>query len=134
MCKFLLENGADVGHVSSAHGSGGWLYNDTRLIYVLELDIKFGERGPETPESYKADSCRRLIMEAGAHPSATTLTSHKVTPSFLEWAATSGHPETIHLVWGIGLFVDINEPLPAGIPPLLYCCTSFSGDRAVESL
>ncbi|KAI0857819.1 ankyrin repeat-containing domain protein [Xylaria cubensis] len=134
MCKFLLENGADVDHVSSAHGLGGWLYNDTRPRFVLELDMMFGERGQRTLESHKADSCRRLIMEAGADPSATTLTSHKVTPSFLEWAATSGHPETMHLIWGAGLYVDINESLPTGIPPLLYCCTSFAGDRAVEGL
>ncbi|KAI1738138.1 ankyrin [Xylaria scruposa] len=134
MCKFLLENGADVDHVSSAHGLGGWLFNDKRPRFVLELDMLFGERGQKTSESYKADSCRRLIMEAGADPSATTLTSHKVTPSFLEWAATSGHPETMHLIWGVGLYVDINEPLPTGIPPLLYCCTSFAGDRAVEGL
>ncbi|TRX90016.1 hypothetical protein FHL15_009117 [Xylaria flabelliformis] len=113
MCKFLLENGADVDHVSSAHGLGGWLYNDTRPRFVLELDMMFGERGQKTSESYKADSCRRLIIEAGADPSATTLTSYKVTPSFLEWAATSGHPETMHLIWGVGL---------------------FAGDRAVEGL
>ncbi|KAI0552308.1 ankyrin repeat-containing domain protein [Xylaria curta] len=134
MCKFLLENGADVDHVSSAHGLGGWLYNDTRPRFVLELDMMFGEIGHKTSGSYKADSCRRLIMEAGADPSATTLTSYKITPSFLEWAAASGHPETMHLIWGVGLYVDINEPLPTGIPPLLYCCTSFAGDRAVEGL
>ncbi|KAI0455707.1 ankyrin repeat-containing domain protein [Xylaria acuta] len=137
MCKFLLENGADVDHVSSANGLGGWLYNDMRPRYVLELDMTFGERGPKTTESHKVDSCRRLILEAGADPSATTLTTYKITPGFLEWAATSGHPETMHLIWGVGLgklFVDINEPLPTGIPPFLHSCTSFAGDRAVEGL
>ncbi|KAI8626900.1 ankyrin [Xylariaceae sp. FL1651] len=137
MCKFLLENGADVDHVSSAHGLGGWLYNDTRPRYVLELNMMFGEVGPKTFESCEMDSCRRLILEAGADPSATTLTSHKVTPSFIEWATSSGHPETLQLIWGVGLgrlFVDINDPLPTGMPPLLHSSTGFSGDRAVEGL
>ncbi|KAI0540429.1 ankyrin repeat-containing domain protein [Xylaria digitata] len=127
MCRFLLENGADVDHVANIRGMAWGRTDDPRFVLDIYSMTDYVNHFGHDPRN----TCSRLLLGAGADP-----TAHMPgTTSFLEYCTRNGRAESFNLVWGPrskNLFIDINDTIPGSTEPLLLACRAFNYDDIAE--
>ncbi|KAF2963833.1 hypothetical protein GQX73_g9743 [Xylaria multiplex] len=127
MCRFLLENGADVDHVANIRGMAWGRTDDPRFVLDIYSMTDYVNHFGHDPR----DTCSRLLLEAGADPTAHI----PGTTSFLEYCTSNGRTESFNLLWGPrskNLFIDINDTIPDSTEPLLLVCRAFNYEDIAE--
>ncbi|XEU95282.1 hypothetical protein FSHL1_000566 [Fusarium sambucinum] len=129
MCKFLIEEGLDVDHVSFKSRSLPNLRSSNCLQNTMvALDAH------ESKTNLKSiNACRRLLLIAGADP--TYETGYE---SFLDSVTTHANDEeTLSLVWNSGLIAPFatfqDWRTHSGMSPFLKACTRLYANREIIS-
>ncbi|KAI0412920.1 ankyrin repeat-containing domain protein [Xylaria grammica] len=128
MCRFLLENGADIDHVASTRGLAWGRTDDPR--FALDIYSMTDYVNHSHLEHNCRSSCGRLLLDWGADP-----TAHMPgTTSFFEFAINCGRHEAIRFVYSsklIKAFVGTDNSVPDKTQSLFNACTAFNyGDIA----
>uniref|UniRef100_A0A098DNM1 Azaphilone pigments biosynthesis cluster protein L N-terminal domain-containing protein n=1 Tax=Gibberella zeae (strain ATCC MYA-4620 / CBS 123657 / FGSC 9075 / NRRL 31084 / PH-1) TaxID=229533 RepID=A0A098DNM1_GIBZE len=129
MCKFLIEEGLDVDHVSFSSRS----LPNSKSVNCLQ-SVMVGMDVHQSKKDLKSiNACRRLLLTAGADPTYVT-----EVESFLDSVATNADDEeTLALVWNSELIAPFatfqNWRTRAGMSPFLKACTRLDRNKDIIS-
>ncbi|KAK1751467.1 hypothetical protein QBC47DRAFT_391875 [Echria macrotheca] len=121
MCRFLLENGADVDHVAPPRDCPRPLYLATALNHVV-YDFNCSPR-----ELRRMNDCRKLLLQAGCDPSWEDNTS-RIRTTF-DGVFCSGNPESMRIYFdnshGVITPHTLVDPVLRYTPLLQYCAGRY---------